>query len=144
MKLHACTNARQSHARLHPSSQCWAFSQYCATACAPCNAGSPCPRFGLPAPPIPTLCAPTLAPRRGAFDMKSGSIADGRTSGRSSSTSIQAPGTVPGGSQLEALYSDIVLIHRGRCECVHNWGTVQRTWSDQGSSCRVAVVACWG
>lgn len=78
------------------------------------------PSFGLPASTISTISAPLMAPRRGALDMGGDSMSDGggpgsaRGSGVGGALGGRVSGASLSGSEIEALYSDISLIHRGR------------------------------
>jgi hypothetical protein len=65
------------------------------------------------------VSAPALMPRRrGALDMGGDSMSDSGGVGRRSSLAV--PGSrlggshAPGGSEVDALYGDVRLVHRGR------------------------------
>ncbi|KAI8464568.1 MAG: kinase-like domain-containing protein [Monoraphidium minutum] len=60
------------------------------------------------------LMAPLFAPRRGALDMGGDSLSDGGMgAGRASEAGGRLGGAPLGGSELDALFSDVALIHRG-------------------------------
>jgi hypothetical protein len=66
----------------------------------------------------PLLSEPVFAPRRGALDMGGDSLSDScanqaRCSGVAPAGRLS--GASLGGSEIEALYTDLVLTHRGRC-----------------------------
>ncbi|GBF90109.1 hypothetical protein Rsub_02817 [Raphidocelis subcapitata] len=67
--------------------------------------------FSPPKGSIATLSAPLCAPRRGALDMGNDSMSD---SGCARASGAGGRGASPGGSELDSLYSDVTLIHRGR------------------------------
>ena len=63
------------------------------------------------------MSAPLLAParRRGALDMGVDSTSDSGVGGhRSSAHCASGGGPLPGTSEIDALYSDVTLLHRGR------------------------------
>jgi hypothetical protein len=59
-----------------------------------------------------SVSAPLFPPRRGAFDGRSDSVSDsGRASGAGAGG---GRGPALGSTELDALYSDVALIHRGK------------------------------
>ena len=65
----------------------------------------------MPQQSIATVSAPLCAPRRGALDMGNDSVSDSGCA-RPSGAGLRGPSL--GGSEIDALYSDVALIHRGR------------------------------